>query len=874
MKKKKQTQPTPDIVGPDYVQVLRGEILNKKVSIILCGESHEDAIDVTRSGGFFKPKEGWIATSNRTLAEDAATFANASLGPSVGTYQLIYRIWKRKTKLSSLDKAKQWSADMVREGDIDIDHGEDLLLIWIPNRGSKKGSAFILVLTMKDFDEDGMIIDDSSSDDTDSHEPKESRKKSSNHRTKTTEETEILAHIVSKLNALILEKLYGERSHLSHQSDDDGAQTHDFKSDIESQLLIFEWGDLDEIARDLNRQRIIMSHSDSCAEMSTSYHDEIIQQRKAQLREKENIWTFDDWFSENKKKLQEYNLSESKKSVSLNLVLEGGVPPSEVELCREGVGGNVECDIPEAADCVRCLSEDSDGSTIDDFDPSSDGIGSFLDFLYRRFADEITLKSKENESNQSQSSFERNLDSNEKSSNPNEYSWLHCVDSRDLGCETGRVCDSLKAGWTELLLPHEQSTILKNNTRDSLRSIYNRLDNIPQWATNPEDRELLRLEENGSLSDKEIDTEYSSDTSSKSSLDEKYRTDLHSITFPSFEGFFGQNTDVMYYTPNVKVIYAPFLAKCVGSLSTWDEFFTSLFFGGTVSGAISLLKLDKTYKKFIHVRSPVQKDLDSISGQYKLRRRHDNEGNVTFPFFPFNCFLKAKGSNPSRTWSSQLFHKLTRDSGEDKSCVDLAYSARKWILESIHACSNDPKNADDKEGGGEWFLAFLRANYREIYDDIDRTDPTILLHKKYIESESDERRKYNIGEIHIPTCKRGFDDIIKELAYLETLHGTQQRNLISSHVEAMSKILIDIWMSNLVDFNAILKIIDIVATEVSENIVIVCYMGSVHTKAIANFFCDKVNFTRILFVGEYNWDEDSARRLSLPPKLWNMVNFF
>ena len=37
-------------------------------------------------------------------------------------------------------------------------------------------------------------------------------------------------------------------------------------------------------------------------------------------------------------------------------------------------------------------------------------------------------------------------------------------------------------------------------------------------------------------------------------------------SFPSFETFFGEGTDVLYYSPQVKFLYAPFLSTCVKSL--------------------------------------------------------------------------------------------------------------------------------------------------------------------------------------------------------------------------------------------------------------------------------------------------------------------
>ena len=43
-----------------------------------------------------------------------------------------------------------------------------------------------------------------------------------------------------------------------------------------------------------------------------------------------------------------------------------------------------------------------------------------------------------------------------------------------------------------------------------------------------------------------------------------------SMSLPSFESFFGQSSDILYYTPHVKMLFSPFLATCVGSLAAWE----------------------------------------------------------------------------------------------------------------------------------------------------------------------------------------------------------------------------------------------------------------------------------------------------------------
>jgi len=848
-KKKLSSQPIPDLVGPDYIQVLTGKLFAKKVNVILCGESHEDAIDVTRSGGYFKPKEGWIPLlSLHTLAEDAAMFTKATMGPSAGTYQFTTRVWKKKSKLASMEKAKEWSNSIMHDGDGGLEmmaQNEDILLVWIRSESTKKGQAYVIAVSIKDFDENGEIIEESCSDDDSDESDNDTEKKSTPKRivkenTFGTLDAQILDDIRSNLNTLVSNKLNNSNKSIEeNKNDGDNSDIFHYTNDT-TEVSIFEWNDLDDKARELNRQRLIMMNDNDDKELCTGHHDEIIQKRKEQLQQKEGIWTFDDWFFELKKK---NSLGDNSKTVGLHLVLEGGIPPWDVELCQNGSSEkNAENEgslyIPSAPDCIRCISEDSEGSSMDEFDPSTDGVGSYLDFVNRRFMNEMVSE----------------WNGEEKNTSSQNETWLHCVDSRDLGCDSARVSKSYKEGWMELL---------SKNAQELLKKI-----------ENPELEELTRLRENGLLVDSDSESGTSSPSEDKKKDHDKKNNDeetidLDSITFPSFEGFFGQNTDTLYYTPNVKTLYAPFLAKCVGSISVWEQFFTNLFFGGTIPDALGLLKLNKNHKQFVHVRSPIQKVWNVKNKEYKWKERDDEEGNVTFPYFPFNCFLKAKGSEPSRTWSSNLYSKLIEEH-KDPNCIALATSAKKWTLEAIQSHLDDPKKSDDTEGGGEWFLSFLRANHRIIYDDIDRSDPSMLLHKKFMESEYGEYRKHNIGEITIPTCKKGFDDLAQVLTNLEESDGLEQRKMVSAYVESMSKILIDIWMHNLIDFTTMLKIIEIIVNEKREQVVIVCYMGSVHTKAIGKFFTDVAKLKRTSFVGEYNWDEDSARKLTLPAKLWNL----
>ena len=175
---------------------------------------------------------------------------------------------------------------------------------------------------------------------------------------------------------------------------------------------------------------------------------------------------------------------------------------------------------------------------------------------------------------------------------------------------------------------------------------------------------------------------------------------------------------------------------------------------------------------------------------------------------PLNSYLKAKSSScpahtgntpaANRTWSSALFDTVhTHDAA-------LAHAVKKWTLHAIHTRAADPKGADDPEGGGEWFTGWLRAVHRDIYDDIDHSDCGELLTLKWAKSlgvsKGQTQKKYNLGEISVPSCEEGF----KEIA------AVSLNERVTPRAEIQAKILIDIWMAQLVDFVTLLKILQLI----------------------------------------------------------------
>jgi hypothetical protein len=393
---------------------------------------------------------------------------------------------------------------------------------------------------------------------------------------------------------------------------------------------------------------------------------------------------------------------------------------------------------------------------------------------------------------------------------------------------------------------------------------------------NPERQEFEKMKSQGLLT---VDDE------------EDLDDDDDEFTFPSFESFFGQNTDFLYYTPHMKLSYSPFLAKCVGSLSNWEKLFTNLFLGGTIPEALSVLDLDH-FRDHLYVRSPILKSWNPDTSSYEYQYRDDGDHYITNPFFPFIFYLTARASSPPRTWSSQLYARLfalgtddeehtttspllenstTKSSSTCCSPKELATAAREWTLESIRRHSADPKGSDDSRCGGEWFEAFLRATHRDIYDDIDLSDSSVLLRKNYMKSEEHNGRKHNIGKIQIPSCQDGFDEILERFG-MDV--ASPSEIVVTPRVEVMAKILIDIWMSNLIDFSTVLKVAEVVSGAKGSNVAVVCYMGSAHTRKVAEFYINRMGFKKKTFVGKLDWDDNEPHTLKLPSYMWNISEMF
>jgi len=1024
----------PGVVGPDIFLLLQGHLFGernhdnesgngngksgnksgKNISLILCGESHNDAIDVTRRSppGKFVPTAGWTPVADSLSSNDnnnnndndndnnnihsalpsvvfvshqnqddphqtwqtttaAATTTTLSRRPQLENMciRFLHQVKGRKSRSLTLEKAKELAKNFVENHEIEAGmFGHNLILLWIAKTTTsennsnhyhhranvEKGEAFLLEIETEevmDYNNSAYNYNynnsDNDSDDDEEEDfddwvifPSSAIEEESSTQQRNRLE---LPDLVSQWMDDVMMVTNRESNGNDDDDDSTAATVDDTKDNIDDvdddnadvddnaevrrninnanasstrmntcRYALFEYGDLDLVAHEFSKRRLGMTDT----EVTEIEHDHVVQSRKHMLKEEHNVWTFDDWFEhvrsgsaeaegvyEGKGNGQQRN--DNSNDYAVHLVLEASVPPWEFEIHRPSINNDGDVSgndlenaaehfrLHPAAESVRCLSEDSEASSEDEIDPTSDGIGSFIDFVYRRMMEvAMTTKQKrlaaealgEKKRKEGIDCDENNTDENNADDiqfancieHNTDFDWFHCIDARDLGCEAACHAESLKEHWYKLLSQEERKIL--SNPEDIQKDACpvdekgSAMRFLPAYKLNPEWIELERLRSEGLLVRDEQEDE---DDNNENELD-GHGNSLE-FTFPSFELFFGNNTDNLYYTPHVKMAYSPFLAHCVQSLDNWEAFFTDLFFGGTIPDALNRLNLRETKSRgHVHVRSPFLQQWNVESNSYEWKER-DEEDYITCPYFPFAFHLVAKGSSPPRTWSSQLFDNLhefrDREGHQQANRRKVALLIKSFVLDSIRRHMRDPKSSDDQECGGEWFVGFLRAVHREIYDDIDISNPAILLQKNRMKSLSGNRfAKHNIGKIKIPSAKDAFDEIVARFREQDNIPPTV--NVVTPRVEVLGKILIDIWMSNLFDFSLLLKIVNVCSAETKDNVVVVCYVGSAHVKVVRNFFCGSLGFKTKAMVGKFTWDDNEAITLGLPSKLWNLSELF
>jgi len=726
----------PDVIGPDFIQMLRGKMFGKDVALLMCGESHNEAPDVTRPDGVVYPKMGWVQITD--------------YGGGVWSPKDAVKC-KKQVDLAS---ALTWATDVIDEEELDADETH---LVW---EGPKDGKG--------------------------------------------------TAHVY------------------------DGDADRSVKKRFGPDALVFEWNDLDAEIRDF-KQRIFPSPDVEVQETA-----EFMAKRKKSLL-RQGVELFDDWLLRQVRTARKHaaSVKNKKDAMEIHLVIESSVPADEVELHQEPSRPNWP---PPAPKCIRALEEDSDSSGDGEDDDPQD----YMEYLLLRAETELSSRA------------------------------IHKVDPRDLGDRDSTCSDwrtlvpkgfdmaatypcpeeaKLQTAGMPKVMEAEDRRVLERDAsgvhRDANGAVVTDLDEDD--VIRHSDGTLHDIVDWGSVDPRDCDL--------AAWKEHKPRRGEFGITLPSFEGFFGQPSELMYYVPHMHACFAPLLARVIKSPEAMNKFFTALFFGGTIPEALAVLDLSPEALPYTWVRSPIR-----LKGQ-RIKRRNDKDSVIEFPYFPIGAYLKAKGTNPPRTWLSDLFARCAARGGDAER---LAKAARTWALDGIAHMAKDPKGHDTPEHGGDWFAAYLRAVHRDMYDDLDTSDPAALLTARHVASLSKGRgKKYNLGKIGLPSAAASFEAIIE---------GFTPDAVVNPRASVLAKIALDIWVLSLVDYATVLRTVEAVVTSPCDRVVVVVYLGSQHTSAIVKFwrkhgFSDRGLPKRGL-VGKLAWEQYDSLWLSFPSCLCDLTELF
>eukprot|EP00434_Breviolum_minutum_P008953 symbB.v1.2.007888.t1/scaffold489.1/size197246/6 len=333
---------------------------------------------------------------------------------------------------------------------------------------------------------------------------------------------------------------------------------------------------------------------------------------------------------------------------------------------------------------------------------------------------------------------------------------------------------------------------------------------------------------------------------------------------PSWEAFLGAAAELLYYSPHIKADYVPFLTACVINGSDAKaavlSFFRSLVFG-TVPEAISKLSLEGERRSMTCLRSLTYREADGT-----LWQRPYDDGLVQVRWAPLGGYLKAKGSDPPRTWISGLAETLRQ---RHPKAELLLRNAEDWYFHSVQELLADPKGAD---ADGDYFLAWLRECHREVYADVDRSDPKELRSLQKARSKSQKNRKrYDLGSICIPNLEMAFEELSAFDPASKTAANRRQR--------VLAKIIIDSFQLRSVDLAAVLTMAEcMLEAQEGEEVVVVLYAGGTHSHCVEKFWRSQ-GFTsdglpKRGLVGKEDWEDDEPRGLVLPRYLHDFDQLF
>jgi len=342
--------------------------------------------------------------------------------------------------------------------------------------------------------------------------------------------------------------------------------------------------------------------------------------------------------------------------------------------------------------------------------------------------------------------------------------------------------------------------------------------------------------------------------------------EVQSSTMPALEAWLGSAADLLYHAPHVKADYSPFLRSCVRNIESLWRFFEELYFG-TVPAALAQLQLDDKTRSLASARSlAYRSDQSAALMRRPMAKCSDRRRPMPVRALPVDRYLKARGFDTPRTWIAGLAERLRQDGAQH-----MVQAAMTFYKQAVERMLADPKAGDVQ---GDNFVAWLRACHRDVFHDVDISDPSKLQKKQWVRSKNNPKSsddEYHLASIIIPGFNDAFAEICEGRCWTcpkcgelnETVcevcqsctsadAGNRKKKKARSdgmslpkavhkpstvRQRMLSKFIVDAFALRSVDLAMILKMATVVASAPSDGpTVVVVYAGEDHTDSVAKFW--------------------------------------
>merc|ERR1712238_452156 len=159
---------------------------------------------------------------------------------------------------------------------------------------------------------------------------------------------------------------------------------------------------------------------------------------------------------------------------------------------------------------------------------------------------------------------------------------------------------------------------------------------------------------------------------------------------------------------------------------------------------------------------------------------------------------------------------------------NIVSAARLCFKSEVKRLLADPKDVDKE---GDYFEAWLRECYPDVYEDVDTSDPAELRRMDFAPSKkrpNSKKHRHNLKAIRIPAF---------EAAFAELSQFDPSARVTTRRERALAKILVDAFQLRSVDLAAILKIAEVVLNSPEDaHVAVVLFAGGDHTSLVADFW--------------------------------------